>query len=402
MEENVPETKPAQNKSLFNFEQVPASLMLVSLISGLVGGILSLSLFSNTGNTIGGNRISTQVVDEESAIIDVVTKTKPAIVSIVGKKRVAVNAIPDDFFFFFPFGGTPRDTNETEEREVAAGTGFFVTADGLIATNKHVVSDTAATFEVFTNDGKQYSAQVVARDPVNDLALLKISGGTFPTVSLGDSEHIKVGQRVIAIGNALGQFTNTVTTGVISGINRSIVATGDSTEPSQIEGAIQTDAAINPGNSGGPLLDLSGAVIGINSAVSSSGQALGFALPVNYLKKDIEIYQKRNVIVKPYIGVRYVMITSILQKQENLPVDQGAFITAGDSSEPAIVPGSAAEKAGLKEGDIITEISGRKLSLEKSLAQIINEFDPGEPITLKVLRGGQELNVNLTLGERSN
>src|SRR3989344_7636376 len=332
--------------------------------------------------------------DEESAVINVVERTEPAIVSVVGTKKVASLRQPgdlDDFFFFFPFSLTPRPTQDSEEEQkVSAGTGFFVRSDGLLATNKHVIADNTASYKVLTNDGKEYAAQVVARDPVNDIALLKVEGNNFPVLELGNSDDIKVGQKVIAIGNALGQFSNTVTTGVVSGINRSIVASGETSGPSQIDGAIQTHAATNPGNSGGPLLDLSGRVLGINTAISLEGQLLGFAIPVNDLRKDIEVYKASGKIVKPFMGVRYIIITPGLKNEQSLPVEEGALITSGESNEPAIIPGSPAEKAGLKENDIILEINGQKITLEHSLAGAIKNLNPGDTISLKVLRDGKE------------
>ena len=218
---------------------------------------------------------------------------------------------------------------------------------------------------------------------------------------MGDSDNIKVGQKVIAIGNALGQFSNTVTTGVVSGINRNIVATGQAAGVSQIEGAIQTDAAINPGNSGGPLLDLSGRVLGINTAISAQGQALGFAIPSSDLKKDIEVYGRKRTIVKPFMGVRYIMVTESLKKERSLGVDTGALVTAGGSGESPVVAGSPAEKAGLREGDVILKIDGKVVNLENSLAAAIRNLDPGQTVALVVYRDGREITLNLTLGERN-
>ena len=405
------DTSDKSDKKIAVTEKLIASLVLGSLVAGAIGGVLGVKLFSSDlDNGLGGIfEEKTVVLNEESAVIDVAADTRPAIVSVVGTKKVTVSSAPnfpgspDSFFFFFPpFNTTPQQPQTQEqEQQVSAGTGFFVDSSGLIATNKHVIADSKAQYTVYTNDGKQYDAQIVATDPVNDIALLKIEGSGFPSLTLGDSEKIKVGQKVIAIGNALGQFSNTVTTGVVSGINRSIVATGQTAEPSQIEGAIQTDAAINPGNSGGPLLDLSGKVLGINTAISLEGQLLGFAIPVNDLRKDIEVYKASGKIVKPFMGVRYIIITPGLKNEQSLPVEEGALITSGESNEPAIIPGSPAEKAGLKENDIILEINGQKITLEHSLAGAIKNLNPGDTISLKVLRDGKEININLTLAERT-
>jgi len=378
------------------------SLVAGSLIAGLIGGAIGQSLFSGDNNILGDSE-KRVILEEDSAVIDVVEKTKPAIVSIVGTKTVSTAQTDDFFDFFFPFQVPNPTQTEPQEQEVSAGTGFFVTSDGLIATNKHVVEDTTANFKVYTNDGRKYDAQVVARDPVNDFALVKIEGRSFPTLTLGNSEDVKVGQSVIAIGNALGQYTNTVTTGVISGINRSVIAGGgQSLTPSQIEGALQTDAAINPGNSGGPLLDLAGNVVGINTAVSLQGQLIGFALPVNDWRRDIESYQRRGAIVKPYIGVRYVMITEALKDERNLPVSEGALISSGEgSAEPGIVPGGPAERANLRENDIITEVNGEKISLDRSLGYAVRNMNPGDVVDFTVLREGRRMTIKLTLGERT-
>src|SRR3989338_831236 len=320
----IPKDRPTDNQS--NKDKEITTLVVVALIAGMFGGIIGVRFFTKTGGTVLFGNQKTVVVEEDSAVIEVAEKTKAAIVSIVGHKKVTGTSLPDDFFFFFPFDPSPP-SDEAQERQVSAGTGFFVNENGLIATNKHVVADSAARYTVFTNHGKQYDAVVVATDPVNDLALIKIEGDNFSHLTLADSDSIKVGQRVIAIGNALGQFTNTVTTGVVSGINRSVVATGQSVEISQIEGAIQTDAAINPGNSGGPLLDLTGAVVGINTAISSQGQLIGFAIPSNDLRKDVETYNKQARIIKPFIGIRYIIITPSLKDERNLPVDEGALVS---------------------------------------------------------------------------
>jgi S1-C subfamily serine protease len=253
-----------------------------------------------------------------------------------------------------------------------------------------------------TNDGQKYPAKVLALDPVQDLAVIKIDKTNLPTLNLGDSDKIEIGQSVIAIGNALGEFRNTVSVGVISGLQRSIAASDGMDQSSeQLDNVIQTDAAINPGNSGGPLINLLGEVVGINVAVAQGAQNISFALPINIAKRDIDQVQKQGKITVPYIGVRYVLVTPELKAQNNLSVDYGALILPGQNQgELAVVPGSPADKAGLVENDIILEADGQKITTDNTLSQIIQKHNVGDTITLRVLHAGQEKTVKVVLGER--
>ncbi len=222
----------------------------------------------------------------------------------------------------------------------------------------------------------------------------------FHTVKLGDSDKLQIGQTVIAIGNALGEFRNTVSVGVISGLSRKVSASGGGMSET-LEDVIQTDAAINRGNSGGPILNLKGEVIGVNFAMAEQAQSIGFAIPINQAKKDIEQVKKMGKIVYPFLGVRYVLINEKIQKENNLTVDYGAWVKKGDQGEEAVSPGSAAEKAGLKEGDIVLEFAGEKITTENSLAKIIMKYNPGDKISLKISRDGQEKIFEIILGKRS-
>jgi len=353
---------------------------------------------------------------QEEAIIRAVENVSPAVVSVVITKDVPII----EQYFVNPFGEEwpfefqiPQYRQQgTEKQEVGGGTGFIVSEDGMILTNKHVVLDTEADYTVFTNDGKKYPAKVLARDPAQDLAVIKIDQEkivneqgsfilkSFPTVKLGDSDKLQMGQTVIAIGNALGEFRNTVSAGVVSGLGRTITASGGGLVET-IEDVIQTDAAINKGNSGGPLLNLTGEVIGINTAMVQEAQSIGFAIPINKAKKDIEQVKTLKKIVYPFLGVRYVLLTEKIQKDNNLPVSYGAWIIKGNQGESAIYSGSAAQIAGLKEGDIILEFNGEKITTENTLAKIIMKYNPGDKINLKILRDKEELNIPVTLGERS-
>jgi len=275
----------------------------------------------------------------------------------------------------------------TEKTEVGGGSGFVVSEDGLILTNKHVVADEAAEYTVLTNDGEKYEARVLARDPVQDLAIIKIEAQGLKPAKLGDSDSVKLGQTAISIGNSLGEFRNTVSVGVISGLSRTITASGESFGTEVIQGVIQTDAAVNPGNSGGPLLNLKGEVIGINVAVVSDAQSIGFAIPINFAKRDIESVKTFGAIKVPYLGVRYVS------------EEEGTRLR-GNGDGPAVMPGSPAEKAGLKAEDLILEINGEKLSLEKLLGFIIQKYNIGDTITLKIKRGEEERTLSAILEER--
>jgi len=350
-------------------------------------------------------------VKEESVIIEAVEKVSPAVVSIIVTKDLPkieqfyYNPFGDDDFFGDFFGGQfliPGYRQEgTEKKEVGGGSGFIISADGLVVTNKHVVLDEEADYSVLLNDERTFDAQVLARDPVNDLAVLKIKGdniGNLPTVELGDSSNLKVGQSVIAIGNALGEFRNTVSVGVISGLARSITAGGRGFAE-ELTNIIQTDAAINPGNSGGPLLNLAGQVIGINTAVAQ-GQSIGFAIPINEVKASIESVKENGRIVRPWLGARYMMLTEEIAKANNFEITEGALIVRGEErTDLAVIPGSPADKAGLVENDIIMEIDGKKLTRENNLAKVISKYKPGDEVELKIWHKGEEKIVKVKLGE---
>jgi len=341
---------------------------------------------------------------QEERVIQAVKETSPAVVSIV---------ITEEYeqIYFTPFSETPLE-KRIEKRELGGGSGFIVSEDGLILTNKHVVLRDDVDYTVFTNDGRKFPAKVLARDPVQDLAILKIEPEKtvdqqgkfdlkeFSVVTLGDSNKLQIGQTAIAIGNVLGEFRNSISVGAISGLGRTITASGGGLVET-IEDVIQTDAAINQGNSGGPLVNLKGEVVGVNTATVLGAENVGFAIPINKAKKDIEQVRTLGKIVYPFLGVRYVLINETIQEENNLPVDYGVWIIKGAQREPAIFPGSAAEKVGIIEGDIILEFDGKKITTENSLAKIIMEYDPGDKVILKVLRGEEEKIFQVTLDERS-
>lgn len=345
----------------------------------------------------------------EAQLINVVKKASPAVVSITITKNVPVieqfyvNPFGNDPFFQQFFGDQfqiPQYRQKgVQKQEVGGGSGFIISANGLILTNKHVVSDAEAEYTVFTNDGKKYSAKILARDPVQDLAVLKIDAGGLPTLTLADSDNIEVGQVAVAIGNALGEFRNTVNVGVVSGIGRSITASGGGISET-LQNVIQTDASINPGNSGGPLLNLGGEVMGINTAVASGAQSIGFAIPINQAKRDINDAITKGKIITPYLGVRYLTITPALQEEKKLPFDYGALVTKGDKGEAAIVSGSPADKASVKEGDIILEFGGKKIDKDHQLASLVILYSVGDAVPVKIWRNGQTIKLNIILAEK--
>jgi serine protease Do len=347
------------------------------------------------------------VFDLESAVTQIAEKSSSAVVSIVISKYVPIVErfyinpfeefeLPPEIKPFFEFQVPQLRQKGYEKQKVGGGTGFIVSSDGLIITNKHVVSDPKAEYTVYLNDGRKFKAEVLALHPTDDLALIKIQANNLPTLILGDSDKVKIGQFVIAIGNALGEFQNTVSFGVISGLRRSITASDQSGNVERLEGLIQTDAAINFGNSGGPLINLKGEVIGVNTAIAGGAENIGFAIPINRAKKMIEEVKTKGKIEVPFLGIYYILINEEVQKKFNLPVDYGAYVYREGQS--AIIPNSPAELYGLRDKDIILEMDGEKITPQNSLAQIIMKKSVGQKVNLKVLRNNQTLNIYVILG----
>ncbi len=287
------------------------------------------------------------------------------------------------------------------QQDTGGGTGFFVSSDGYIITNKHVVSRKDVEYTVITSDNKEYTASVLATDPLFDIAIVKVEGSGFKPAKLGDSDKIKIGQTVLAIGNVLAEFSNTLTKGIISGIGRTITASGNGVTET-LEGTIQTDASINPGNSGGPLVNLRGEVVGVNTAIDRSGESLGFAIPINEIKAALSNFKNNGKILRSYLGVRYVMLNRSIAKAYKLNYSQGAYILIKNSAgQPGILPDGPADRGGLLVGDIVLEINGQKLSTSKSLSYVIAKYPPNQQVEIKVLRKGTELKLKMPLGERN-
>ena len=352
------------------------------ILSGVVGALVTaLILVPVINNAVRSGSLQPIAIEEESATIDAVNKILPSTVAIISSQNVRS-----------VFGGV------FEQR--GGGTGFVISADGLIATNRHVVDSESAKYSVVTYDGKSYDAEVVARDALADLAVIKIDATGLQVAELGDSENIVLGQKVIAVGNALGEYQNSVTTGVVSGIGRVITAGDGSGSSERLEGVIQTDAAINPGNSGGPLLNLSGQVIGINTAIDQQGQSVGFAIPINSVKSALDSVIADGEIVRPRLGVRYLQITKEFAELNKLDITEGALVARGDTaSEVAVIPGGPADIAGIEEGDILVSINGEKITEKRGIPTILQSFKPGDEIEVALLRNGKEQTVKVTLGK---
>ncbi len=318
----------------------------------------------------------------EGSIADVASKVSSSVVSITTEIRTT--------------GWFGQSSTSS-----AAGTGIIISSDGYILTNKHVIED-ANKISVVTSEGKIYEkVKLVTTDPLNDVAFLKIPDASdLPAAKIGNSKTISVGQQVIAIGNALGQFENTVTSGIISGTGRSIIATDSNYSSSEsLNDLIQTDAAINPGNSGGPLVNAAGEVIGINTATSSEADGIGFAIPISSVKGMLDQVLESGSAKRAYLGVYSINITPDIASEYELPVTSGAYLyyTSGKYNSSAIAKNSPAEKAGLKNKDIIVSINGEKIGESGSLTSLIGGYKPGDTVQLSILREGKEKAINVTL-----
>ncbi len=338
---------------------------------------------------------------KQSSIVSVVKKICPAVITIVITKDLP----KIDGYFNLPVQGQnlviPQMNGKKQKTKIGGGSGFIISQDGLVLTSQHVVGDTEADYTVILEPEKQYSAKVLARDSINDIAILKIQDKNLPYLELGDSNSVELGQDVIAIGNALGEFHDTVSKGIVSGLSRNIIPlTEFGKQAEQLRGLIQTDAAINPGNSGGPLTDIQGKVIGINTATVAMAQNIGFAIPINYAKKDLDEVKKFGKIIKPFLGVRYILLNKQIAEKDKLPVDHGAFVIREILGGAAIVENSAAKKAGLKEFDIILECNNQKISVEHPLSNMLQKCEIGQEAELKVLRNNKEQIIKVILEER--
>jgi len=339
---------------------------------------------------------------EKSPIVEIAKKVCPAVITIVISKDLP----KVEGFYFLPFGGQefimPKLKKGKEKTKIGGGSGFIATPDGYVVTCNHVVGDPEADYTVILDPKRTFPAKVLVKDPLIDIAILKIEGKDFPNLEFGDSGQIELGETVIAIGNPLGEFEDTISAGIVSGLSRKITAYGGTpVRATSLRGLIQTDAAINPGNSGGPLVNMGGEVVGINTAMVMSAQNIGFAIPINYAKKTLEEVMKYGKIRRPFLGVRYFILNKEIAQAQKLPVDYGALVVRESLGEGAILKGSPADQAGLKEYDIILECNGKKITEENPLTDMMQEYDIGQEVSLKVLREKKEIEIKLKLGEKN-
>jgi serine protease Do len=367
---------------------------MVLLLSVFGGMVLERRWFQK--QPVSGVVKPLEVVDEESVVTKVVEQATPSVVTVSISK---INIINNNFFPGFDIFGDffgmqfPQQQPKEEKIEQDIGSGFIISADGLIVSNKHVVSDTSAKYKVVIGKDEVVEVKEIYRDPENDLAILRVDKKDLTPVRLGDSDKLKVGQTVIAIGTALGEFRSTVTKGVISGLGRGITAGNPFEGSERLENVIQTDAAINPGNSGGPLFSSAGEVIGVNVAVTQGAQSIGFALPINLVKDSINNFKTTGGFERPYLGVSYQMISRQAALLNEVPA--GAYVRG-------VVENGPAAKVGVKVGDIITEIDGVKLVDNKdvSIVSLINKKKIGDEVTIKLWRDKAEVNLKARLEKR--
>lgn len=421
---NTPESQTQKKRRVFSFSTLAGFFIVVAIFSSLFGALFGfmasesasfffprilqkIEHFFPQSAQEESTRQQQKIIEDDSAVISVVDGAMPAVVSIIVTKDIP--QVRDFFdqgspFSFDPFS-VPNEHNndgEVQQEQIGGGTGFLVSSDGMIVTNKHVVADRGASYTVVTNDGKEHAATILARDPVLDIAILDIDGEDFPVLTIGNSDAIKIGQTVIAIGNSLGEFANTVSRGIISGLKRNIVAGSQFGEAERLTDIIQTDAAINFGNSGGPLLDIQGRVVAVNIAIAQGAENIGFALPINQVNKIIMQVKETGKISQPFLGVRYIIVNKDIQRSIALPFDYGALIVRGDRvTDFAVVPGSPADKVGIVENDIILEVDGEKVTQDTQLGDILVRHNAGDTITLKVWHRGEASDKTVILEERT-
>lgn len=353
-------------------------------VSGFIGSIIAMTVLQiQNPFTPSASEPQREIIIQEGQVIaDIAKELSPSVVSIAVESQSNLQSLIT--------GGS--------EIQQSAGTGLILTKDGIVVTNRHVVPATGAKITIVTADGTSYNdVTVIDRDLLNDVAFLQINDAKDLTPApLGDSSTVRAGERVVAIGNALGQFSNSVTSGIISGTSRPIVASSNEGSDS-LDNLLQTDASINPGNSGGPLVSIRGEVIGINTAIADEAENIGFAIPINDIKPLFTSVQDNGRIIRPYLGVRFVPITPDVVKEFNLKKTNGALVISSEGE--AILSGSPAEKAGIREGDIITKVDNKKITKNVSLTSVISGHKVGDKVRITIDRNGSELALTAILEE---
>ncbi len=368
-------------------------IIFISLIFviGLSVGLGVFGFYYSTINTVVADDLS---LDDQEATIRAIKKVIPSVVSII---------VYDQQEHFTINLSTGQQISQDKKIEKGRGTGFIISSDGLILTNKHVVSagqEKTAEYRILLNSGKQYYAQLIGKDPLNDLAILKIFDKDLPYVELGNSDNLELGSTVMTIGNALGRYQNSVTKGIVSGLGRKLVASDQSGYAESFDNVIQTDAEINLGNSGGPLINLEGKIVGINVAIDEAGSSIGFAIPINDARPVINSVKEIGRIVRTRLGIRYFMLTPQIALDYDLPINIGAWISRGDRLDlPAVLSDSPAQKGGIEEGDIVMEINAIKIEGKNTLLSVIQKYKPGDKIGLKIRRGDKVIIRVVTLDE---
>jgi serine protease Do len=405
---------PTRTSAVVSWLATVLTTAIVASVAGFAGGYYAAHpqafdrlLRRADGPAVGsgyGSVFGPHVLEDEARRMAAVDGAVPAVVSIIVSKNLPTY----ERYLYSPFGQGSFGfqvpgyrQNGTELRQVGAGSGFVVSSDGYIVTNKHVVSDEQAEYTAVLSDGRKLPAKVLARDPSNDIAVLKVEASGLAALRFAPEDYTpRPGQSVLAIGYALGQFGSSVSAGIVSGIGRSIEAGDEFGLSEQLFDVIQTDAAINPGNSGGPLLDREGYVIGMNVA-RADAENLGFAIPSGDVRVVFEAVRDTGRVVRPFVGVRYRMITPDLKASAKLPVDSGALVLAGaDAGDAAVTPGSAADKAGIKVNDIILRVGDKDVSVDYPLAVALRRRKVGETVPFKILRDGQELTLEVKMEEK--
>lgn len=347
-------------------------------------------------------------------VVSTIKKVMPAVVSVAISKHLEdlEKEIPKDLYQFSPggLGGKnqhqlkiPKELADSHGMvQVGGGSGFIVEPNGIVLTNKHVIGDVKAEYTVILSDDRKFAAKILSRDPINDVAILKIEPPTeLPAVKLGTVARLDLGEPVIAIGNALGIFKNTVSAGIVSGLSRAITAQSEpDATPQEMRGLIQTDAAINVGNSGGPLVNLKGEAIGINAAIVFGAQNISFAIPIDAARRDLADIKKYGRIKRPFLGVRYMMIDENFAEKKKLPINYGALVIGESPHDRGVVIGSPAERAGIKEKDIVLTFGGKKLDRDHPIQDFLENMNVGEEVELLVLRSGNEKKLKVRLAER--